>query len=62
MAFQCLGESGIVRRVGSNGVAAVEVNRSKWTWNVQCLRLIAKAGGLCVNNLYMQCTVSQSHS
>ena len=44
LLLQCLGTSGVVRKVGSNNVAVVEINNSKWTWNIKTLRLIAKGG------------------
>ena len=41
---QCLGETGIVKTAGSNNRAIVEIDSSSWTWNKQCLKLLAKSG------------------
>ena len=41
---QCLGKSGMVKKVGSNNRAMVEIRGKTYAWNVKALRLAAKSG------------------
>ena len=47
-AMQCLGQTGVVKRVGINNRAIVDIGGGKnWCWCKDALRLLAKGGKFC---------------